>query len=169
MQRSEDDVSQFDTKFTKQIPVDSPEESTLRYAKIFKYPPCAYTSSLFYFFSESANMMFQGFTYVAPSVLEEMNHPRVITARSPRRTPRGTHREDHMSLRVFPGASTSSISSMAAGISNQPQQFYPGSSHLQNNNSIHPRPNPQFAASHLQGFSNTPTSDDTMMMDVNIS
>lgn len=38
MQRSEDDVSQFDTKFTKQVPVDSPEESTL---------------------SESANMMFQ--------------------------------------------------------------------------------------------------------------
>jgi hypothetical protein len=38
LQRSEDDVSQFDTKFTKQIPVDSPEESML---------------------SESANMMFQ--------------------------------------------------------------------------------------------------------------
>lgn len=38
LQRSEDDVSQFDTKFTKQIPVDSPEESTL---------------------SESANMIFQ--------------------------------------------------------------------------------------------------------------
>lgn len=36
--RSEDDVSQFDTKFTKQIPVDSPEESTL---------------------SESANLIFQ--------------------------------------------------------------------------------------------------------------
>ena len=46
-------------------------------------------------------MMFQGFTYVAPSVLEEMSHPRIVTARSPRRTPR--HREDHMSLRVFPG------------------------------------------------------------------
>lgn len=120
---------------------------------------------IFFFCSESANMMFHGFTYIAPSVLEEMNHPRVITARSPRRTPR--HREDHMSLRVFPGASTSSL---AAGISNQPQQFYPSSSHLHNNNSIHQRPNPQFAASHLQGFSNTPTSDtDTMMMDVNIS
>ena len=37
-QRSEDDVSQFDTKFTRQIPIDSPEESTL---------------------SESANLMFQ--------------------------------------------------------------------------------------------------------------
>jgi hypothetical protein len=70
-----------------------------------------------------------------------------------------------MSLRVFPGASTSSI----AGISNQPQQFYPNSSHTHNNNSIHPRVNPQFAASHLQGFSNTPTMEDAMMMDVNIS
>lgn len=37
-QRSEDDVSQFDTKFTRQIPVDSPDETTL---------------------SESANLIFQ--------------------------------------------------------------------------------------------------------------
>lgn len=29
LQRSEDDVSQFDTKFTKQIPIDSPDDSTL--------------------------------------------------------------------------------------------------------------------------------------------
>lgn len=62
---SEDDVSQFDTKFTKQTPIDSPEDSML---------------------SESANMVFQGFTYVAPSVLEEMNRPpRIIKARSPRK------------------------------------------------------------------------------------
>ncbi|KAL1140705.1 hypothetical protein AAG570_000635, partial [Ranatra chinensis] len=61
---SEDDVSQFDTKFTKQTPIDSPDESTL---------------------SESANLVFQGFTYVAPSVLEEMNRPRIIKARSPRK------------------------------------------------------------------------------------
>nr|QND78270.1 S6K [Cyrtorhinus lividipennis] len=62
---SEDDVSQFDTKFTRQTPIDSPEDSTL---------------------SESANMVFQGFTYVAPSVLEEMRGPaRVIKARSPRK------------------------------------------------------------------------------------
>lgn len=72
--RSEDDVSQFDTKFTKQIPVDSPDESTL---------------------SESANLIFQGFTYVAPSVLEEMQQPRVVTARSPRRTPRQHHGGHH--------------------------------------------------------------------------
>lgn len=37
-QRSEDDVSQFDTRFTRQIPVDSPDETTL---------------------SESANLIFQ--------------------------------------------------------------------------------------------------------------
>lgn len=35
---SDDDVSQFDTKFTKQTPIDSPDESTL---------------------SESANLVFQ--------------------------------------------------------------------------------------------------------------
>lgn len=108
-------------------------------------------------------MMFQGFTYVAPSVLEEMSHPhRLVAARSPRRTPR--NREDHMSLRVFPGASTS-----IAGMSNQPQQFYPHSSHLQNNNTIHQR-NSQFAGNPLlQGFSNTPSVVDEAMMDINIS
>ncbi|XP_073944099.1 ribosomal protein S6 kinase isoform X2 [Choristoneura fumiferana] len=65
----EDDVSQFDTRFTLQTPIDSPDESTL---------------------SESANLMFQGFTYVAPSVMDEIHKPRVITARSPRR-PRPHH------------------------------------------------------------------------------
>ncbi|KAJ9596437.1 hypothetical protein L9F63_012521, partial [Diploptera punctata] len=63
----EDDVSQFDTKFTKQTPIDSPDESTL---------------------SESANLLFQGFTYVAPSLLDDAykQAPRVIKARSPRKT-----------------------------------------------------------------------------------
>lgn len=68
--RSEDDVSQFDTRFTRQIPVDSPDETTL---------------------SESANLIFQGFTYVAPSILEEMQRANRMPARSPRRTPRQTH------------------------------------------------------------------------------
>ncbi|XP_046840899.1 ribosomal protein S6 kinase beta-1-like [Xenia sp. Carnegie-2017] len=45
----EEDVSQFDTKFTKQTPVDSPDDSCL---------------------SESVNQIFSGFTYVAPSVFE---------------------------------------------------------------------------------------------------
>lgn len=38
LQASADDVSQFDTRFTKQTPIDSPDDSTL---------------------SESANMVFQ--------------------------------------------------------------------------------------------------------------
>uniref|UniRef100_A0A1B6LZ33 Ribosomal protein S6 kinase n=1 Tax=Graphocephala atropunctata TaxID=36148 RepID=A0A1B6LZ33_9HEMI len=71
--KSPDDVSQFDTKFTKQTPIDSPDESML---------------------SESANLVFQGFTYIAPSVLEsnpvadqlgsDLN-PMMIRARSPRK------------------------------------------------------------------------------------
>ncbi|XP_043254094.1 ribosomal protein S6 kinase beta-1-like [Colletes gigas] len=77
MLASEDDVSQFDKKFTTSAPIDSPAEYTL---------------------SESANRVFQGFTYVAPSILEDMySQPRVINARSPRRSnirgfsPRSTH------------------------------------------------------------------------------
>ncbi|XP_013787127.1 ribosomal protein S6 kinase beta-1-like [Limulus polyphemus] len=61
---SEDDVSQFDTKFTKQTPFDSPDDSQL---------------------SESANQVFFGFTYVAPSILEEMYRPAIVKARSPRK------------------------------------------------------------------------------------
>lgn len=49
--KNEEDVSLFDTKFTRQAPVDSPDNSQL---------------------SASANMVFQGFTYVAPSVLESL-------------------------------------------------------------------------------------------------
>ncbi|GCC30228.1 hypothetical protein chiPu_0008676 [Chiloscyllium punctatum] len=64
--QSDDDVSQFDSKFTRQTPVDSPDDSTL---------------------SESANQVFLGFTYVAPSVLESVKEkfsfePKI---RSPRR------------------------------------------------------------------------------------
>uniref|UniRef100_A0A3P9NVK0 Ribosomal protein S6 kinase n=1 Tax=Poecilia reticulata TaxID=8081 RepID=A0A3P9NVK0_POERE len=66
--QSADDVSQFDSKFTSQTPVDSPDDSTL---------------------SESANQVFLGFTYVAPSVLENLKEkfsfePKV---RSPRKFP----------------------------------------------------------------------------------
>ncbi|MEE6513315.1 hypothetical protein FKM82_020883 [Ascaphus truei] len=64
--QSEEDVSQFDSKFTRQTPVDSPDDATL---------------------SESANQVFVGFTYVAPSVLESVKEkfsfePKI---RSPRR------------------------------------------------------------------------------------
>lgn len=91
-----------------------------------------------------------------------MSHTtRLVTARSPRRGPRG--REEHM-LRVFPGTSSTSV----VGISNQPQQFYPNSSHLQHNHP-HNQRNLHFRQSpHLQGFANTPNNDDTNMMDVQL-
>jgi p70 ribosomal S6 kinase len=60
----DDDVSLFDTKFTKQPAVDSPDESTL---------------------SQSADLIFQGFTYIAPSVLEDVYKPYIVRARSPRK------------------------------------------------------------------------------------
>lgn len=49
--RSEDDVSQFDTKFTKQIPVDSPVFSTLSESvnSIFQVSPCAVGTSFLNF------------------------------------------------------------------------------------------------------------------------
>ncbi|XP_043781027.1 ribosomal protein S6 kinase beta-2 isoform X2 [Cervus elaphus] len=64
--QSEEDVSQFDSHFTRQTPVDSPDDTTL---------------------SESANQAFLGFTYVAPSVLDSIKEgfsfqPKL---RSPRR------------------------------------------------------------------------------------
>jgi ribosomal protein S6 kinase beta len=67
--KSEEDVSQFDTKFTRQAPIDSPVDTTL---------------------SESANKVFAGFTYVAPSVLSEMfKEPWTLDrgVRSPRKVP----------------------------------------------------------------------------------
>ncbi|XP_060529508.1 ribosomal protein S6 kinase beta-2-like [Cylas formicarius] len=68
--RSEDDVSQFDPKFTRQTPVDSPVDS---------------------FLSESVNNIFQGFTYVAPSVLEDLYRP--SNSRSPRRSGSSFHQQ----------------------------------------------------------------------------
>uniref|UniRef100_A0A8C4QPJ1 Ribosomal protein S6 kinase n=1 Tax=Eptatretus burgeri TaxID=7764 RepID=A0A8C4QPJ1_EPTBU len=64
--KSADDVSQFDTKFTRQTPVDSPDDSAL---------------------SESANQAFLGFTYVAPSVLESLKEQFSVEnkIRSPRK------------------------------------------------------------------------------------
>ncbi|XP_030643855.1 ribosomal protein S6 kinase beta-2-like [Chanos chanos] len=47
--QSEEDVSQFDSRFTRQTPVDSPDDTTL-----------------------STDNTFAGFTYVAPSVLESL-------------------------------------------------------------------------------------------------
>ncbi|XP_051541960.1 ribosomal protein S6 kinase beta-1 isoform X1 [Myxocyprinus asiaticus] len=64
--QSADDVSQFDSKFTSQTPVDSPDDSTL---------------------SESASQVFLGFTYVAPSVLENIKDKFTFEpkSRSPRK------------------------------------------------------------------------------------
>ncbi|XP_070573266.1 ribosomal protein S6 kinase beta-1-like [Ptychodera flava] len=62
---SEEDVSQFDKKFTNQTPIDSPDDRML---------------------SASQNQMFLGFTYIAPSVLDAMNKPsHPYKPRSPRK------------------------------------------------------------------------------------
>ncbi|CAI9742796.1 S6 kinase beta-1-like [Octopus vulgaris] len=55
----DEDVSHFDSKFTRQTPVDSPDDTIL---------------------SDSANELFLGFTYVAPSVFTEL-----LKSKSPRR------------------------------------------------------------------------------------
>lgn len=62
---SDDDTSLFDARFTRQTPIDSPDEGLL---------------------SESANQVFLGFTYVAPSVLEDIHKPMQVKARSPRKS-----------------------------------------------------------------------------------
>ncbi|XP_060014396.1 ribosomal protein S6 kinase beta-2 isoform X4 [Lagenorhynchus albirostris] len=66
VQQSEEDVSQFDSHFTRQTPVDSPDDTAL---------------------SESANQAFLGFTYVAPSVLDSIKEGFSLQPklRSPRR------------------------------------------------------------------------------------
>lgn len=61
--KSDDDASLFDKKFTDLTPVDS---------------PCDGPGPM------SLNP-FEGFTYVAPSVLEEMNKPTITKARAARR------------------------------------------------------------------------------------
>ncbi|XP_075019550.1 ribosomal protein S6 kinase beta-2 isoform X3 [Calonectris borealis] len=70
--QSEEDVSQFDTRFTRQTPVDSPDDAAI---------------------SESANQAFLGFTYVAPSVLESIKEgfsfqPKVRSPRCLNSSPR---------------------------------------------------------------------------------
>lgn len=61
---NDEDTSQFDTKFTRQTPVDSPDDTIL---------------------SDSINQVFKGFTYIAPSVLEEVNSTLWCEPRSPRK------------------------------------------------------------------------------------
>ena len=70
-QRDETDVSQFDTKFTGMTPVDSPVDTSM--------------------LSTSLSNHFEGFTYVAPSILNEnmdSNNSNFRSTLSPRR---GSH------------------------------------------------------------------------------
>ncbi|XP_025091698.1 ribosomal protein S6 kinase beta-2-like isoform X2 [Pomacea canaliculata] len=61
---SEEDTSQFDVKFTRQTPVDSPVDT---------------------FLSTSLNNVFQGFTYVAPSIFGDMKAHNWLEPHSPRK------------------------------------------------------------------------------------
>ncbi|CAF1107047.1 unnamed protein product [Didymodactylos carnosus] len=70
--KGDDDVSQFDTKFTKQTPVDSPDDNML---------------------SESANQVFLGFTYIAPSILEDLSRSQFFTNGHGHRSPRKISQE----------------------------------------------------------------------------
>ncbi|XP_077379550.1 ribosomal protein S6 kinase beta-2-like isoform X2 [Festucalex cinctus] len=70
--QSDDDVSQFDTMFTRQTPVDSPDDASL---------------------GISGELTFAGFTYVAPSVLDSLKEgfsfePRLRPVRRHNSSPR---------------------------------------------------------------------------------
>uniref|UniRef100_A0A8C9X1A1 Ribosomal protein S6 kinase n=1 Tax=Sander lucioperca TaxID=283035 RepID=A0A8C9X1A1_SANLU len=100
--QSADDVSQFDSKFTSQTPVDSPDDSTL---------------------SESANQVFLGFTYVAPSVLENVKEkfsfePKV---RSPRKFP-GSPRTPVSPLKFVGGECWPRGPTLTRGTAGQPME-----------------------------------------------
>ncbi|CAG2110060.1 unnamed protein product, partial [Medioppia subpectinata] len=74
--------------FTKQTPIDSPDDSLL---------------------SESANNVFLGFTYIAPSVLEEMHKPFAAKTRnhSPRKinSPEILNQMKSLPKQLFPNSS----------------------------------------------------------------
>jgi p70 ribosomal S6 kinase len=67
--KGDDDVSQFDTKFTKQTPVDSPDDNMLSESANQVFLVC-----VFFLFEKKTFMRiyFKGFTYVAPSIIEDM-------------------------------------------------------------------------------------------------
>jgi len=129
----ETDVSLFDTKFTKQSPVDSPDNSQL---------------------SESANLVFKGFTYVAPSVFDSLkddfdlsrcrlyNNRRTATPISPMRTAElpwqpAVHKyvvDDMDCTPLVASATHTSIVSERTGFQTMPHTVtspLPSSSHLQ--------------------------------------
>ncbi|MXQ90560.1 hypothetical protein E5288_WYG016110 [Bos mutus] len=88
--QSEEDVSQFDSHFTKQTPVDSPDDTTL---------------------SESANQAFLGFTYVAPSVLDSIKE--AFSFQPKLRSPRRLNSSPRTPVRYRGGAAGSSCGSAA--------------------------------------------------------
>jgi p70 ribosomal S6 kinase len=67
--KGDDDVSQFDTKFTKQTPVDSPDDNMLSESanQVFLVGFILIKKTTFLL-----TYYFQGFTYVAPSIIEDM-------------------------------------------------------------------------------------------------
>ncbi|KAI6649825.1 cGMP-dependent protein kinase 1 isoform 2 [Oopsacas minuta] len=67
--RSEDDASNFDSRFTKQEPVDSPEDNSL---------------------SKSVNQLFQGFSYVSPLVIDAFMNNSKDCISTPKSSPRIT-------------------------------------------------------------------------------
>lgn len=79
--RDETDVSQFDTKFTGMTPVDSPVDTSM--------------------LSTSLSNHFEGFTYVAPSILNEnmdSNNSNFRSTLSPRRGSHFSFNDMHMEL-----------------------------------------------------------------------
>ncbi|KAK7087781.1 ribosomal protein S6 kinase beta-1-like isoform X2 [Littorina saxatilis] len=89
---SDEDTSQFDTKFTRQTPVDSPDDSVL---------------------SDSINQVFQGFTYVAPSVMEDMNNSMWVEPRSPRKRYMRQYSSSSRSPMMTEGISATGVSNMS--------------------------------------------------------
>lgn len=86
----------------------------------------------------------QGFTYVAPSVLEEMSHAgRIVTARSPRRTPRQAN--EHLRLAFAQRSHPMQSGQVLPTHSQHPHQ----APHLQ----FAPRPSPQDEMMDVQGMS----------------
>lgn len=148
LQQSEDDVSQFDTKFTRQVPVDSPVFSILSESanSIFQVSMCGLSGVFFVFvfvvvvlsaceLCTNENFVQQGFTYVAPSILEEMHTSRIASARSPRRN---RHiREEN--IRLSFQQRNAAAAAAARTRDTPPHMHHPQAQHHQ----FAPRPSPQ--------------------------
>lgn len=92
--KSPDDTSQFDDQFTQIVPVDSPVESNLSESANMIFQVSFYFF-LFFFIIFFIHLLFylQGFTYVAPSILEGLySQSKTGNSRSPRRRYSGSSR-----------------------------------------------------------------------------